>query len=125
MVSFPVFTSASKLQAQWQFDEVPPLPASYFSEEFDGYQLEGRVLPAARREAELPQLLAIHGARSDYTKLNAILYPLQTLGIASLSFNLSGHNPASSIGLGDTSLRNNMQEAYATLTAWAQNCMPF
>jgi len=33
----------------------------------------------------LPQLLAIHGARSDYTKLNAILYPLQTLGIASLS----------------------------------------
>lgn len=59
----------------------------------------------------MPQLLAIHGTRSDYTKLNAILYPLQTLGIASLSFNLSGHNPASGIGLGDTSLRNNMQEA--------------
>ncbi|HZS81046.1 MAG TPA: hypothetical protein VFA14_06440 [Herbaspirillum sp.] len=85
VVNFPVFTFVSKLQARWQFDETPPLPAHYFSEEFDDYQLEGRVLPAAQQEAELPQLLAIHGARSDYTKLNAILYPLQTLGIASLS----------------------------------------
>jgi pimeloyl-ACP methyl ester carboxylesterase len=111
MVSFPVLTSDSKLQAQWQFDEVSPLSARYFSEEFDGYQLEGRVLSASQRETKLPQLLAIHGARSDYTKLNAILYPLQTLGIASLSFNLSGHNLASGIGLGDTSLKNNLQEA--------------
>lgn len=111
MVSLPAFTSVSRLQTRWQFDEVPPLPARYFVEEFDGYQLEGRVLPAAQQGVELPQLLAIHGARSDYTKLNALLYPLQSLGIASLSFNLSGHNAASGVGLEDTSLGNNMQEA--------------
>lgn len=111
MKSLPVLTSASPLKALWQFDEVPPLPARYFSEIFDNYQLEGRVLPVPHQETELPQLLAVHGARSDYTKLNALLYPLQALRIASLSFNLSGHNTASGIELEETSLGNNMREA--------------
>ncbi|CAB5697082.1 alpha/beta fold hydrolase [Aeromonas dhakensis] len=111
MINHVALSSESKTQERWQFTEEPPLPARYFSEAFDTYQLEARVLPTVRRETEWPQLLAIHGARSDYTKLNAILYPLQTLGIASLSVNLSGHNPASSIGLEETSLGKNMQEA--------------
>lgn len=62
-------------------------------------------------ELSWPHLLAIHGARSDYTKLNPLLFPLQRRGIASLSFNLSGHNEASNVSLEDTSLRKNLQEA--------------
>lgn len=101
----------SNTRDTWQFDEEPPLPARYFSEAFDAYRLEGRVLPAARRETQWPRLLAIHGARSDYTKLNPILYPLQKRGVASLSFSLSGHHQASGMKREATSLNHNLQEA--------------
>lgn len=111
MINHLALSSESQIHERWQFAEEPPIPASYFSEAFDTYQLEARVLPTVWRDTECPQLLAIHGARSDYTKLNAILYPLQTLGIASLSGNLSGHSRASGIGLEETSLGNNMREA--------------
>jgi pimeloyl-ACP methyl ester carboxylesterase len=66
---------------------------------------------APPRKRQSPKVLAIHGARSDYSRLNAILYPLQALGIASLSFNLSGHGPGADVALEDTSLTHNLQEA--------------
>jgi hypothetical protein len=72
VVNFPVFTFVSKLQARWQFDETPPLPARYFSEEFDDYQLEGRVLPAARQEAEFGHswgTVGLHQAQCDPVSL--------------------------------------------------------
>lgn len=111
MVSLAGLTVVSQLRQRWQFDEASPIPALYFSEVFKGYQLEGRVLPIAGKEAEPPQTLVIHGARSDYTKLNGLLYPLQALGVASLGFNLSGHNNASDVEIEDTSLAGNLQES--------------
>lgn len=115
----PEPTSAAVSRPNWQFDEVPPAPARYFCLSFEGYQLEGRLLGDAERGAAWPRLLAIHGARSDYTKLNALLYPLQRQGIGSLSFNLSGHNQASTVGIENTSLGTNLSEAlrFASLSA--------
>lgn len=104
----PTFTKVSRVQSKWL--EVPQVPARYFSEGFKGYQLEGRILPIASKENEWPQTLVIHGARSDYTELDGILYPLQFLGISSLSFNLSGHNTTTDVQLESTSLANNLQE---------------
>jgi pimeloyl-ACP methyl ester carboxylesterase len=94
-----------------QFDEAPTGPEFFFAQTFAGYQLEGRVLADSAGETSTPKVLAIHGARSDYSRLNAILHPLQALGIASLSFNLSGHGPSADVALEDTSLAQNLQEA--------------
>ncbi|MFI8221981.1 alpha/beta hydrolase [Pseudomonas sp. NPDC085632] len=104
-------TGASRLQSRLQFDEAPTGPEFFFSQNFAGYQLEARVLSGSDGEASMPKVLAIHGARSDYSRLNAILHPLQALGIASLSFNLSGHGPGADVALEDTSLAQNLQEA--------------
>jgi pimeloyl-ACP methyl ester carboxylesterase len=92
----------------WQFDEQPPGAARYFTARLDGRTIEGRVLAAG---AAPPGLLAIHGARSDYTRLNPLLYPLQALGAGSLGFNLSGHSAASGVSPGETSLGANLREA--------------
>jgi pimeloyl-ACP methyl ester carboxylesterase len=104
-------TGASRLQSRLQFDEAPTGPEFFFSQNFAGYQLEARVLSGSDGEASMPKVLAIHGARSDYSRLNTILHPLQVLGVASLSFNLSGHNPCADIALEKTSLAHNLQEA--------------
>jgi pimeloyl-ACP methyl ester carboxylesterase len=104
-------TGASRLQSRLQFDEAPTGPEFFFSQNFAGYQLEARVLSGSDDEASMPKVLAIHGARSDYSRLNAILHPLQALGIASLSFNLSGHGPGADVALEETSLTHNLQEA--------------
>ncbi|WP_224789327.1 MULTISPECIES: alpha/beta hydrolase [Pseudomonas] len=94
-----------------QFDEAPTGSEFFFAQLFAGYQLEGRVLAGSAGETSTPKVLAIHGARSDYSRLNAILYPLQAQGIASLSFNLSGHGPGADVTLEATSLAQNLQEA--------------
>jgi hypothetical protein len=104
-------TGESRLRSRLQFDEAPTGPEFFFAQTFAGYQLEGRVLAGSAAEASTPKVLAIHGARSDYSRLNAILYPLQAQGIASLSFNLSGHGPDTDVALEDTSLTHNLQEA--------------
>ncbi|MCL9798483.1 alpha/beta hydrolase [Pseudomonas sp. AKS31] len=111
MINRLALTSASRFRSRLQFDEAPTGPEFFFAQTFSGYQLEGRVLANSAGETSTPKVLAIHGARSDYSRLNAILYPLQALGIASLSFNLSGHNPSADIALENTSLTHNLQEA--------------
>jgi pimeloyl-ACP methyl ester carboxylesterase len=85
----------------------------YFSLNLGYYHPEGRILFSPTKK--WPSVLAIHGARSDYTKLNTILYFLQKEGVSSLSFNLSGHNLASGINLEETSLANNLNESYRFL----------
>ncbi|MBX8575204.1 alpha/beta hydrolase [Pseudomonas cichorii] len=111
MINLSALSHSSRIRSRLQFDETPTGPARYFSQAFEGYELEGRILANAASPDALPQVLAIHGARSDYSKLNGILYPLQASGVASLSFNLSGHNTTTDIQLADTSLGNNLQEA--------------
>tara|TARA_R110001583_G_C5636665_1_gene407544 strand:- start:707 stop:958 length:252 start_codon:yes stop_codon:yes gene_type:complete len=72
--------------------------------------LEGCELYGVKKESvNHTNLFSIHGARSDYTSLNSILYPLQLLGISSLSFNLSGHRISSDIEA--SSLEKNLQES--------------
>jgi pimeloyl-ACP methyl ester carboxylesterase len=102
---------ASRLRSRLQFDDAPTSPEFFFAQTFAGYQLEGRVLAGSAGETSTPKVLAIHGDRSDYSRLNAILHPLQALGIGSLSFNLSGHTPNPDIALESTSLAQNLQEA--------------
>ena len=111
MINRVALTDASRLRSRLQFDEAPTGPEFFFAQTFADYQLEGRVLADPAGETSTPKVLAIHGARSDYSRLNAILHPLQALGIASLSFNLSGHNPGADIALKSTSLAQNLQEA--------------
>lgn len=111
MINRLALTDASSIRSRLQFDEAPTGPECFFAQTFAGYQLEGRVLAGSAGETSTPKVLAIHGARSDYSRLNAILHPLQALGIASLSFNLSGHNPGADIALENTSLAHNLQEA--------------
>lgn len=111
MINRLALTDASRLRSRLQFDDAPTGPEFFFAQLFAGYQLEGRVLAGSAGETSTPKVLAIHGARSDYSRLNAILYPLQAQGIASLSFNLSGHTPNPDIALESTSLAQNLQEA--------------
>ncbi len=111
MITLSALSRSSRVRSRLQFDETPTGPARYFSQAFEGYELEGRLLENATSPDAFPKVLAIHGARSDYSKLNGILYPLQASGVASLSFNLSGHNTTTDIPLADTSLGNNLQEA--------------
>ncbi|MGY2440709.1 alpha/beta hydrolase [Pseudomonas sp. SDO52101_S400] len=111
MINRLALTGTSRLRTRLQFDEAPTGPEGFFSQTFAGYELEGRVLAGHAGESSTPKVLAIHGARSDYSRLNAILHPLQALGVASLSFNLSGHNPGAGIAPEHTSLAHNLQEA--------------
>lgn len=91
--------------------DMPPRATQYVVEDFDTYRLAGRVLFGAHSRTDPTHLLAIHGARSDYSKLDPLLYALQALGVGSLSFNLSGHNTASAVPLENTSLGANLHEA--------------
>ena len=101
--------SDSSVAQHWQYHERMPGKAGYFSESFENYELEGRVLFA--KDEHWPQTLFIHGARSDYTEMNALLAMMQQHGVSSLSFNLSGHNRCSPVDIYHTSLQQNLQEA--------------
>ncbi|MDA8455858.1 alpha/beta hydrolase [Acidovorax sp. GBBC 3334] len=104
-------------EAAWACAEPVPGPAGYFEESFGegpgAYALEARVLPAqgVPGGAAAGPVFALHGARSDYTRLNPLLFWLQRHGVGSLACNLSGHGPASPLALGQTSLARNLQEA--------------
>ncbi|MCD5993905.1 alpha/beta hydrolase [Pseudomonas sp. CDFA 602] len=111
MMNRSAMVQTSAITSRLQFNEPAAGPAFYFSEPFAGYALEGRVLLNRTQPSVMPHVLAIHGARSDYSKLNGLLYPLQAAGVASLSFNLSGHNTTTDISAEDTSLTRNLEES--------------
>ncbi|BCJ04892.1 hypothetical protein PRtIB026_A00830 [Pseudomonas sp. RtIB026] len=96
-------------RASWQFDEPAPGPERFIDEDFDDYRQQARLLlPDAERA---PTVFVVGGARSDFTRLNPLLYRLQQQGIGSLTGNLSGHSLASEPGAKDASLASNLQEA--------------
>lgn len=82
--------------------------SSYFEHNFGEYSLDGRILYNSRHEK--PWLISVHGARSDYAKSDAVTVGLRKRGYSILGFNMSGHNPASKIYLGQTTLGNNVKE---------------
>ncbi|QXH35323.1 alpha/beta hydrolase [Pseudomonas muyukensis] len=96
-------------RSQWQFDEPAPGTERFVEERFDGYRQQARLLLPAHEQA--PAAFVIGGARSDFTRLNPLLYRLQQQGIGSLTGNLSGHSLASEPGAREASLASNLDEA--------------
>lgn len=93
----------------WQYDEPCAGEVRYLVERFDGYEQEARVL--LPEGCDTPSVFVMGGARSDYTRLNPLLYRLQALGLGTLTANLSGHSLASEPGAPDASLKINLEEA--------------
>lgn len=101
-------TESSQRQ-QWQFDELAPGKELFIDEVFGNYQQQARLLvPDIERAAPA---FVLGGARSDFTRLNPLLYRLQAAGIGSLTANLSGHSLASEPGAISPSLATNLDEA--------------
>ncbi|UVK83663.1 alpha/beta fold hydrolase [Pseudomonas sichuanensis] len=96
-------------RALWQYNEPAPGAERFIDEAFDGYRQQARLLLPDSERA--PPVFVVGGARSDFTRLNPLLYRLQQQGIGSLTGNLSGHSLASEPGAKDASLASNLQEA--------------
>lgn len=114
------FDTLSAHRSRWQYDEPCPGEERFVSETFDGYQQQARLLLADKPCAA--PLFVIGGARSDFTRLNPLLYRLQQLGIGSLTANLSGHSLASEPGAGAASLAINLREAERFFQHVAPQC---
>ena len=83
----------------------------YFEHNFGEYALEGRIL--YNEQGEMPWVLSVHGARSDYTKSDVVTLGLRERGYSILGFNMSGHSVASKIPVESTTLGHNIREADA------------
>ena len=109
-MNYPVsITSKSATEGDWIYQDEAPGSVGYFTEQCGQHALEGRIL--FNQKMEWPAVLAIHGARSDFTKMNALLFPLQKQGASTMSFHMSGHSLASKVAINATSLKNNLAEA--------------
>lgn len=103
------FQKSSSQRLQWQFDEPAPGTELFIDEVFGNYQQQARLLvPDVERAAPA---FVLGGARSDFTRLNPLLYRLQAAGIGSLTGNLSGHSLAAEPGAVSPSLATNLDEA--------------
>lgn len=112
---------ASAVQrARWQYDEPAPGAERFIEASFDSYQQQARLLLADNPQA--PVAFVVGGARSDFTRLNPLLYRLQQHGISSLTGNLSGHSLASEPGAVAPSLSTNLTEALRFQRTIAERC---
>ncbi|MDR6711834.1 pimeloyl-ACP methyl ester carboxylesterase [Pseudomonas hunanensis] len=107
-------------RSRWQYDEPAPGDERFFTEAFDGYQQQARLLLADSPRA--PAAFVVGGARSDFTRLNPLLYRLQEQGIGSLTGNLSGHSLASEPGAVAPTLATNLEEALRFHRHIAEHC---
>ena len=83
----------------------------YFEHNFDKYSLKARIL--YNESGDVPWVFSVHGARSDYTKSDAVTAGLRDRGYSILGFNMSGHNGTSKIPVEETTLGNNIRESSA------------
>ncbi|WP_079226358.1 alpha/beta hydrolase [Pseudomonas putida] len=101
--------TGTQQRLKWQFDEPAPGKELFIDEQFGSYLQQARLLvPDTERAAPA---FVLGGARSDFTRLNPLLYRLQAAGIGSLTGNLSGHSLASEPGAVSPSLNTNLEEA--------------
>lgn len=114
------FEATSTQRSTWQFDEPSPGAQWFISETFGNYQQQARLLLPDEEHAA--PLFVVGGARSDFTRLNPLLYRLQQLGIGSLTANLSGHSLASEPGAVAPSLTTNREEALRFYRHIAPRC---
>lgn len=114
MISTPALSSASVVTAKLCFPE-PAHNAAYITRSFKSgtkeYELEARVL--YNQAHEQPWVISVHGARSDYSKANALSFGLQERGISLLGVTMSGHSAASPLQPEETKLGNNIREVEA------------
>jgi len=112
--------TGTQQRLKWQFDEPAPGKELFIDEQFGSYQQQARLLvPDTERAAPA---FVLGGARSDFTRLNPLLYRLQAAGIGSLTGNLSGHSLASEPGAVAPSLATNLEEAQRFHTHIAPRC---
>ncbi|MFA7902796.1 hypothetical protein ACEODG_35555 [Pseudomonas aeruginosa] len=105
---------------KWQYEEPAPGMEWFIDEGFGSYEQQARLLvPDLQRAAPV---FVLAGARSDFTRLNPLLYRLQTAGIGSLTANLSGHSLASAPGAAAPSLVINLEEAWRFHSHIALEC---
>ncbi|CAM3969177.1 hypothetical protein CCOS865_00802 [Pseudomonas reidholzensis] len=107
-------------RARWQYDEPAPGAERLIEASFDSYRQQARLLLADNPRA--PVAFVVGGARSDFTRLNPLLYRLQQHGISSLTGNLSGHSLASEPGAVAPSLSTNLNEALRFQRTIAEHC---
>lgn len=105
---------------KWQFNEPAPGKEVVIEEVFGNYQQQARLLVPDLEQS--PPVFVIGGARSDFTRLNPLLYRLQAAGIGSLTGNLSGHSLASEPGADLPSLATNLEEARRFFRHIANDC---
>lgn len=114
------FSITAVQRSAWQYDEPAPGAEHFVDEPFDGYQQTARLLLPDAPKA--PPAFVVGGARSDFTRLNPLLYRLQKQGIGSLTGNLSGHSQASEPGAIAPSLVINLHEALQFQRHIADQC---
>ncbi|AUA34694.1 alpha/beta fold hydrolase [Pseudomonas sp. SGAir0191] len=105
---------------KWQYEEPAPGMEWFIDEGFGSYEQQARLLVPDMQRAAPVYVLA--GARSDFTRLNPLLYRLQAAGIGSLTANLSGHSLASAPGAAAPSLVINLEEAWRFHSHIALEC---
>jgi pimeloyl-ACP methyl ester carboxylesterase len=105
------FSSHSRHQPDLNFTDKAPGRAAYFELSFGDYSLEARVL--YNQQGQEPWVLSVHGARSDYTKANAVSFGLQARGYSLLGMSMSGHSKAGVLAPEQTSLGQNVREVAA------------
>ncbi|AXO90127.1 alpha/beta hydrolase [Pseudomonas parafulva] len=114
------FVTRTEHRSRWQYDEPAPGREGFIDEIFDGYHQQARLLlPEVERA---PAMFVVGGARSDFTRLNPLLYRLQRQGIGSLTGNLSGHSQASEPGAAAPSLAVNLIEAQRFMAHLGEGC---
>lgn len=101
--------TTSTQRSTWQYDEPCSGQEQFITESFGDYQQQARLL--IPDEELVAPVFVVGGARSDFTRLNPLLYRLQQRGIGSLTGNLSGHSLASEPGAREPSLASNLEEA--------------
>lgn len=107
----PVTYTTSKHLGELKFPTPETDGVEYFDHDFGHYKLEARILFNERRD--WPRVLSVHGARSDFTKADAVTLGLRERGISVLGMNLSGHSAAGVLKPEETCLGNNIQEVEA------------
>ncbi|BDM25058.1 MULTISPECIES: alpha/beta hydrolase [Pseudomonas] len=112
--------TGTQQRSKWQFDEPAPGRELFIDELFENYRQQARLLVPDIERA--PPVFVLGGARSDYTRLNPLIYRLQAAGIGSLTGNLSGHSHASEPGAVAPSLAINLEEAQRFHAHIANRC---
>ncbi len=100
--------SKSKNAGRLYSSEEPEGSVRYFEHDFGEYKLEARIL--FNLQNDWPHVLSVHGARSDYTKADALTLGLRRAGVSILGPVMSGHSEASPLPNEATSLQNNIDE---------------